>query len=349
MDDKKVVRWLSYRENHIQLLIRRAGILFSLFIAVNAVTMLPMEKGIWVCFLVLIYAFYNWTQERRDAGFHREEYLIKLGLVTAMTGLGAGYTAILYQLILIGIILRTGQSCGRRSAFLVCLCYMAATFFAAYPVGLSLVMETVYNLLIFAVLTVGSSYVHVLVRRQMDNEQQMKELERENDRKDQMVLTDALTGLYNYRAYKEKIESVPQYALLVIDIDRFKKLNDTYGHGFGNKVLVKLGMIIRQSIRTGDMAFRYGGEEFVLLLPGANGTLGHKIAERLRQQVEASSFSHGKQEVPVTISIGISVKNPGTDSQTVFEQADSALYKAKQAGRNNVQWFAQELEMVCRL
>ncbi len=164
-----------------------------------------------------------------------------------------------------------------------------------------------------------------------------------------MVLTDALTGLYNYRAYKEKIESVPQYALLVIDIDRFKKLNDTYGHGFGNKVLVKLGMIIRQSIRTGDMAFRYGGEEFVLLLPGANGTLGHKIAERLRQQVEASSFSHGKQEVPVTISIGISVKNPGTDSQTVFEQADSALYKAKQAGRNNVQWFAQELEMVCRL
>lgn len=349
-EDKKVVRWLSYRENHIQMLVRRAGILFSLFIAVNGLFSLPLPKGGAVFLLMVTYAAYNWVQEKRKSGFQQREYLFKLVLATAVTGMGAGFTAILYQLILIGFILRTGQSCGKRLAILISCCYTAAFLSAApYPFAYSLLPEIVYNLLFFFVLTVGSTYVHVLVRKQMDNEQQVKELAKENNRKDQMALTDALTGLYNYRAYEEKIAAVPQYVLLVIDIDRFKRLNDTYGHGFGNKVLVKLGALIRQSIRTGDLAFRYGGEEFVLLLPGANAALGLKIAERLRQQVESTLFTHGKQEVSVTVSVGVSLKNPGSDNQTVFEQADSALYKAKKSGRNNVQWFSPDMDLVCRL
>jgi len=104
-------------------------------------------------------------------------------------------------------------------------------------------------------------------------------------------------------------------------------------------VLVALGNIIKLSIRSGDLAFRYGGEEFVVLLPGTTAQIGLKIAERLRQKVAEFAFEGEQGPIHITVSIGVSMRKPGMSSQVVFEQADRALYRAKQLGRNNVQTY----------
>jgi diguanylate cyclase (GGDEF)-like protein len=169
------------------------------------------------------------------------------------------------------------------------------------------------------------------------------ELCRQNSLNFQRAFTDALTGLYNYRAYQEKMAVLTgPYVLLIIDIDFFKKVNDTYGHEFGNHVLVHLANIIKNSIRYSDMAFRYGGEEFVIVLPGATEEFGMRIAERLRVQVAERKFYFESTKVKVTISIGVAVMQSGDSAQTVFEQADRALYIAKESGRNGVKVFTSE-------
>ena len=176
-----------------------------------------------------------------------------------------------------------------------------------------------------------------MASQQVNDSRQMLELIKQNDRNYRMALTDSLTNLYNHRAYKEKIDELSQYVLLIIDIDHFKRLNDTYGHLAGDRVLVTLANIIKQSVRAGDLAFRYGGEEFLVVLPGTTSQIGHKIAERLRQKMADWPFEHEAEQIRVTVSIGMSLKKPGMNSQTVFEQADAAMYRAKQSGRNNVQ------------
>jgi diguanylate cyclase (GGDEF)-like protein len=180
----------------------------------------------------------------------------------------------------------------------------------------------------------------------VNDDRQMLELIKQNDRNYRMALTDALTGLYNHRAYKEKIDGLSQYVLLIIDIDHFKKLNDTYGHLVGDKVLVTIGNILKVSVRSGDLPFRYGGEEFVVVLPGTTPQVGLKIAERLRQKIAEKASDEGAGRVPVTVSIGVSVKKPGMSSQAVFEQADNAMYRAKQMGRNNVQSYTRSTSEV---
>jgi diguanylate cyclase (GGDEF)-like protein len=349
MEDKRMERWLNFRKNHIQFLIRRAGIIFAAFSGLEAIVVLPAGKGLLIGISVVAFSVYCWVQEQKNMGLDRKEYLIRLSLCALITALGALHTAVLFQLLLASVIIGSGKKGAARKALLVGSVYVLASVFAERSLNTVFIMQLMYNIVSFAVLTVAVSLLHFMVRKQLDNEHQMKRLTKENNRKQKMVMTDDLTGLYNYRAYMENIRRVSQYCLLIIDIDNFKKLNDTYGHGFGNKVLVKMGNVISQAIRGGDMAFRYGGEEFVLILPDTTISLGYKVAERLRQKVEESAFLHGKQTVTVTVSIGAAVKEMGMDSQGVFEQADSALYLAKQAGRNVVKCYEEDVVLVCRL
>ncbi len=161
----------------------------------------------------------------------------------------------------------------------------------------------------------------------------------------ELSIKDGLTGLYNYRFFREILSE--QYNLakrfrfplscIMIDIDFFKAVNDTYGHHAGDAVLSQLADILRHNVRDADKAVRYGGEEFVVMLPYTDSGDAYIKAERLRQVVSKFPFIAGKDRVNVTISLGIATyadnKNIKRAEQLVV-YADKALYQAKQRGRN---------------
>ncbi len=166
-----------------------------------------------------------------------------------------------------------------------------------------------------------------------------------------IAITDELTRLYTQRHFRTSIEKKfsefqkygEKFTLLMLDIDDFKKINDTYGHVAGDTILRELAEIIQYSIRDNDLAFRYGGEEFAALLASTAMKGGKHVAERIRANIEAAVFEQGKHDIKVTISIGVSVC-PDT-AETVRDlilTADKLLYQAKKAGKNRV--VAAELQ-----
>ncbi len=152
--------------------------------------------------------------------------------------------------------------------------------------------------------------------------------------------TDELTGLYNHRSFHERMEQEiargsrfgGTFSLIMLDIDLFKAYNDIYGHLAGDQVLRKVGHYITSSIRSVDLAFRYGGEEFAIILPEARLDDAYKVAERIRKTVESKTSSRA---MPITASLGVgNWPNDGVMKEEVIGLADAALYRAKQTGRN---------------
>jgi two-component system cell cycle response regulator len=161
-----------------------------------------------------------------------------------------------------------------------------------------------------------------------------------------LASTDALTGCLNRRALLEKLEQELDRArryefpvtILMIDLDRFKAVNDSLGHLVGDAVLRQLGELLRREVRSVDLVARYGGEEFVVLLPNTAVDGGLSFAERLRDRVARHDFTSGLAPLALTVSIGVATF-PATPGQTVDEllaAADQALYRAKHDGRNLV-------------
>lgn len=173
----------------------------------------------------------------------------------------------------------------------------------------------------------------------------------ENARLFTLAITDGLTKLYSHQyfmlrideEYKRSLRYSRDFSLLMIDIDHFKKINDTYGHLAGNAVLVQLSKIFQEGIRTSDLVARYGGEEFVILLPEISLEGAYILAERLRIKVEANKFDFNETKISVTISIGLSSFEPKKDKdksvEEVIMEADKLLYQAKEEGRNCVRCF----------
>ncbi len=165
------------------------------------------------------------------------------------------------------------------------------------------------------------------------------------DKLHQMAITDVLTGLYNRRHFMEtarkEIERAERYghslSAMILDIDRFKKINDSYGHAAGDKVLKELASLIVENVRKVDLVGRMGGEEFGILLPDTDLKKAIMMAERLRKNIESSSFNYGDQELAVTVSIGLTThKRGGMNIDELLKIADKALYEAKAKGRNRV-------------
>jgi len=155
---------------------------------------------------------------------------------------------------------------------------------------------------------------------------------------------DGLTGLYNHREMHvlldKEIDRARRYAtslsLIMVDIDHFKKINDTYGHLVGDCVIRWLADLIKESSRTCDVNSRYGGEEFAIILPETTGESSYTKAEALRQLIERSSYSDEKVTISVTVSMGVSEFETNDTKISFIERADKALYCSKSLGRNHV-------------
>jgi diguanylate cyclase (GGDEF)-like protein len=164
---------------------------------------------------------------------------------------------------------------------------------------------------------------------------------------------DALTGLYNRGYVVEKLDSElnrsirhgSPMALLMLDIDHFKTINDTFGHGIGDEVLKSVGKLLRESCRVYDIPGRYGGEEFCILLPETQLGNTTVVAERIRARLETAGMCFGDAAVTVTASIGIAgfesmLADGALSPAALIDRADRALYAAKNRGRNRVEMWA---------
>lgn len=189
------------------------------------------------------------------------------------------------------------------------------------------VMETLNNVINEASIVINNVMLHEEIKR--------------------LAITDGLTKCYNHRHFQEIIANEfnrckrynSLFALLLIDIDHFKKVNDTYGHRVGDSVLREVASCLKRSVRDVDFTARYGGEEFALIFPSTDLKGAYQTAERLRQSVAEMVFSELPPERQITISIGVS-SYPEINVQTQYELidlTDQALYRAKKAGRNRVE------------
>jgi two-component system cell cycle response regulator len=163
----------------------------------------------------------------------------------------------------------------------------------------------------------------------------------------EMAITDALTGLFNRRYMETHLGTLVEQAasrgkplaLFILDIDYFKSINDSHGHDAGDDVLREFALRIRKCIRNIDLACRYGGEEFVVVMPETDIAVAGMVAERLRRRIASEAFGiqKGAQMLDVTISIGIAALNGADDTAAaLLKRADTALYRAKRDGRNRV-------------
>ena len=180
---------------------------------------------------------------------------------------------------------------------------------------------------------------HELERQVSDKTQ---ELQRQAHAFERQARIDSLTGLANRRAFDEALtvaftlsqRTIQPLTLVVLDIDHFKRVNDTWSHGVGDEVIKIVANLIRQEIREADFAARWGGEEFTLLFSNTDASSVLPICERLRRAVMNYDFSHISVELKLTVSLGLAQVNLGMDEHKLLANADLALYQAKRGGRN---------------
>ncbi|QTA79928.1 Two component system response regulator, GGDEF domain-containing [Desulfonema limicola] len=166
-----------------------------------------------------------------------------------------------------------------------------------------------------------------------------------------LAITDDLTTLFNarhfYKQLKMEVDRSRRYkhilSLLLIDIDYFKSYNDTYGHLAGDKVLARIGQVIQSSLRRMDSAYRYGGEEFTIILPDTGGEEAIKAAKRISSAINSERFKPvPEKEIYITVSIGIAEYCAGEELEAFVKRADKAMYKSKEKGRNRITLFSEQ-------
>jgi len=170
----------------------------------------------------------------------------------------------------------------------------------------------------------------------------------------EQAIIDPCTNLFNFRYFQQKLdEEITVYnatkeplSLIILDIDHFKNVNDTYGHVYGDAVLRELGNILKRNVRSEDSVCRYGGEEFAIIFPHCVQDVSLRIAERIRSRIEDTS-SHDRRGTfkdPITVSIGVTEYEPELSKTSFIQRADNALYYAKNNGRNMVAGYDSNLE-----
>ena len=186
---------------------------------------------------------------------------------------------------------------------------------------------------------------HDLVCTKYRLEEQAQEL----DRTRVEARTDELSGVGNRKAFDEALQFMNsqlqrndvKFALLLIDVDHFKWINDTHGHQSGDEVVRRLGETLKSSVRSKDHVARFGGDEFAILFEKVNIQQAEELSKKIREKVERTNFNVGINEsrVAVTLSMGLAVASMEDDSETILQKSDAALYRSKEAGRNRLTVF----------
>jgi diguanylate cyclase (GGDEF)-like protein len=163
----------------------------------------------------------------------------------------------------------------------------------------------------------------------------------------QKAIIDPLTGAYNKKEILEQLKRFlmiylrykqNSFSVVMFDIDFFKRVNDNYGHLAGDFILKEIGFLTKKVIRSSDVFGRFGGEEFILILPETKIVGALKLAERLRKAVENHDFIFNGQKIPITISLGVTSVSKTDSVESLFDRCDMALYEAKRKGRNRVEY-----------
>ncbi len=179
-----------------------------------------------------------------------------------------------------------------------------------------------------------------------EREVMFRQLEMERDCVDERSIRDSLTGLLTRRYLDDSAKRMVElhlrnpkagFAMVIADIDFFKKVNDTYGHLAGDHVLKEVADVLKKATRKSDLAVRFGGEEFALLLPMTGLTKAEGIAQRIRESVGDLIVDFEGTEISVTLSLGVAVHRPEETMDQLLQRADEALYRAKESGRNRVE------------
>ncbi len=182
---------------------------------------------------------------------------------------------------------------------------------------------------------------------------QLEEVATELDRTRLEARVDELSGVGNRKAFDESLQFMfsrfkrhnASFAMLLIDVDHFKWINDTHGHPAGDAVVTRLGATLREALRGGDHVARYGGDEFALLLGGVEEEVALAVAQRIRRKVETTNFDVGVDDarVAVTLSMGLAVCGFHDTPESLMKKADAALYRSKQAGRNRLTVYRSDM------
>lgn len=167
-------------------------------------------------------------------------------------------------------------------------------------------------------------------------------MERANRKLDRLAHTDPLTGIANRRAFYDTVPAMPNTgdAIVLFDADRFKRLNDDWGHDFGDEVLRAIAMRLAACAGGDALVARYGGEEFILYLPATDAARALAIADEARRAVAAAVLQCGRDRVQASVSAGVAVNQGGVALRSLIRQADTALYEAKRAGGNSCRCYA---------
>lgn len=230
----------------------------------------------------------------------------------------AAFFLVAWTLYLLGVIVWAARWLG----------LLAPSGWTDWPIAIGSALEA-------ALLSLALAWRIRLLRRER------KTLQEAGEQYQRLMLQDELTGVLNRRGFGRHLESLLEQrrsvALVVLDVDHFKQFNDSWGHPAGDAVLRRLGALLKATIRTGDVAARIGGEEFVLVLAHAREGEARAVAERLRRAFEATVFEpRAGTRVNCTLSMGIAVSRAGDTPAGLLERADALLYAAKRNGRNRV-------------
>ncbi len=207
---------------------------------------------------------------------------------------------------------------------------------------------TVISIMSWFLEYVRSKYAYAISRARARLEQDNVLLRKAEEQSRYLALNDALTQLPNRRSIMEELvrqKGIMQrtgatLSMIMLDIDHFKKINDTYGHAAGDAVLQEVGRRIERELRADDFAGRYGGEEFVVILPSTSLEKAKRVAERIGYALRTEPFKFEGDTTIITGSMGVAAANVPLDEQSLLRNADSALYEAKRAGRDCVVSFA---------